>query len=320
MTLHLGIVGMGHVAKHHVIGIGAAEGLSLVGTADPVKPSQDVGARCPHFASLTEMIEAVPMDVVVIATPPSTHLALAQEAFDAGVDVLLEKPATPEPEEYRALLQAAKRSGQRLQLAFHAAFGREMDWFKEARDEIYRTYGQPVGIECNFFDPYVVDGQLLPQAVGLHGSWRDSGINALSVLDLVLDLQTVTVGKAQLMGHAQGQGLDTYSSVDLVWPGGRGVINTSWQRGQNLKTTKVRFAEAELLLHHTDEVAVLTHQGIARPFDQSNGQPRLTNHYIGLFAQFAAHRDDPMFDEGARMHELLFQANEVAFNREEHVG
>jgi predicted dehydrogenase len=266
------------------------------------------------------MIAAVDLDVVIIATPPATHLALAEEAFAAGVDVLVEKPATPERSEYVALTNAALKHERRLQIAFHAAFGREMDWFQDNKAALYAQYGQPVGFECNFYDPYVENGTLLKQAVGLHGSWRDSGINALSVVDLLLDLDQVQIQESQQFGHAQGQGLDTSSSVEMVWPGGRGVINTSWQTGQNLKTTRVQFANAELLLHHTDEVAIVTHDGVTQRHDQSNGLARLTNHYIGLFARFGADRDDPMFGTGARMHELLFDAAEAALSREERVG
>jgi len=51
------------------------------------------------------------VDCVDIVTPPSTHLALTEQALAAGKPVLLEKPAVPNLDEAHALMDAQARTG-----------------------------------------------------------------------------------------------------------------------------------------------------------------------------------------------------------------
>jgi len=55
-------------------------------------------------------------DCVTIVTPPSTHLALTDQALTAGKPVLLEKPAVPTLDEAHALMEAQHRSGCLVQV------------------------------------------------------------------------------------------------------------------------------------------------------------------------------------------------------------
>jgi len=66
-----------------------------------------VGRAC---ASLGEAIE-LGVDVVTVASPPATHLALAREAIAAGCHVLVEKPFTLDAGEARLLLAEAESAG-----------------------------------------------------------------------------------------------------------------------------------------------------------------------------------------------------------------
>ena len=61
----------------------------------------------PHYHSLTDLLAVQVPDIVAIATPIHTHLALGREALAAGANVLLEKPPTATLEEYRELVAAS---------------------------------------------------------------------------------------------------------------------------------------------------------------------------------------------------------------------
>jgi len=54
------------------------------------------------------------LDAVVIATPPSTHYALAKEALEAGKDVFVEKPMTLSVDEGEDLVRIAEDGGRVL--------------------------------------------------------------------------------------------------------------------------------------------------------------------------------------------------------------
>ncbi len=51
------------------------------------------------------------VDAVVVATPPSTHVAVALQAIEAGKHVLVEKPLAPTSEGARRLESAARAAG-----------------------------------------------------------------------------------------------------------------------------------------------------------------------------------------------------------------
>lgn len=51
------------------------------------------------------------LDLVVVATPPASHVALAQEALEAGCAVVVDKPFTVTSAEGQALLDFAKQRG-----------------------------------------------------------------------------------------------------------------------------------------------------------------------------------------------------------------
>ena len=50
------------------------------------------------------------IDVVLIATPPSTHFALTIAALDQGKDVIVEKPAYPRVSDFAAVHAAEQRT------------------------------------------------------------------------------------------------------------------------------------------------------------------------------------------------------------------
>lgn len=50
------------------------------------------GIRCRAFAGIEEALEAVPIDIVAICSPPSTHYRYLEAATNAGCHVFCEKP------------------------------------------------------------------------------------------------------------------------------------------------------------------------------------------------------------------------------------
>ena len=76
------------------------------------------GAR--PASSLAELLARV--EVVDIATPTYTHEELALQAFEAGRDVILEKPLALTSGSGRRILDAARKSGRRLFVAMVVRF------------------------------------------------------------------------------------------------------------------------------------------------------------------------------------------------------
>jgi predicted dehydrogenase len=103
---------------------------ALRGVCDP-SPSGRAAARetAPSttlYASPEELFADDGVRGVMIATPPSSHHALAAAAIEAGIDVFVEKPLTVELDQARDLLKRAGDTGRILMvghlLEYHPAF------------------------------------------------------------------------------------------------------------------------------------------------------------------------------------------------------
>ncbi|MFI7024670.1 Gfo/Idh/MocA family protein [Micromonospora sp. NPDC049900] len=80
----------------------------------PVPPDARV------FTDHRAMLSAVTPDVVVICTPPHTHLPIARDALTAGADLLLEKPPVLCTAEHEELAGALAGTGRVAQVGFQA--------------------------------------------------------------------------------------------------------------------------------------------------------------------------------------------------------
>jgi predicted dehydrogenase len=98
--------------------------LRVVGLCDvnPIEAAEDAplpdGAA--FFADHRELLTATRPDVVIICTPPHTHLTLAGDAARAGCDILLEKPPVLSLSEHRELAGILSETGRACQVGFQA--------------------------------------------------------------------------------------------------------------------------------------------------------------------------------------------------------
>jgi predicted dehydrogenase len=72
------------------------------------------------FTSHRELLDEAGAEVVVIATPPHTHLPIATDAAIAGADLLLEKPPVASLAEHDQLTEVLRQTGRRCQVGFQA--------------------------------------------------------------------------------------------------------------------------------------------------------------------------------------------------------
>ncbi|MCI1017176.1 Gfo/Idh/MocA family oxidoreductase [Microbacterium sp. C5A9] len=139
--LRIGIIGTGGIADAHIEGYLAfpAE-CEITALADvvPGKAAQKADAFAlagvAAFDDPLAMISSGLVDLVSIATPPSTHAALAIAALDAGVHALVEKPMAPSLEECDAMLAAQERSGRVLSVVAQNRFRDDLATLKEVVD------------------------------------------------------------------------------------------------------------------------------------------------------------------------------------------
>jgi predicted dehydrogenase len=120
----VGANGHGRWHRRAIAPLHAAGRLRLVGLVD-VRPLDDEPAAplptgAGVFTDHRAMLAAVRPDVVVLCTPPHTHLPIALDCLAAGADLLLEKPPVLDLAEHRELAAALAGTGRVAQVGFQA--------------------------------------------------------------------------------------------------------------------------------------------------------------------------------------------------------
>ena len=148
--IRVALIGYGYAGRtFHAPLIRATRGLELVAVNS--RNAQQVRADLPDVVvvpSATDLYDNPSVDLVVIATPNDTHVAIATAAIHAGKHVVVEKPLAPTLEEARNLLALAHRTG-RVLAVFH---NRRWDGdFLALRDVISRSaLGDVTHFESHF--------------------------------------------------------------------------------------------------------------------------------------------------------------------------
>ena len=113
-SLGLGLIGCGAFGEFCLNAFKAIDGVTPAAVADLVAPAAAAmgEAFCvPAMTDPMELIACEDVDIVHIATPPSSHHDLAVAAAKAGKHILCEKPLATTVADAEAICAAAKASG-----------------------------------------------------------------------------------------------------------------------------------------------------------------------------------------------------------------
>ena len=108
--IRVGVIGVGHLGRHHARLLASIEGVELVGVVDTNRGrAEEVAAK--HgghvFGDARELLSRV--DAVTIAVPTVSHVDLALPFLDAGIATLVEKPIASSVEDADRLVATAER-------------------------------------------------------------------------------------------------------------------------------------------------------------------------------------------------------------------
>ncbi len=123
MSIKIGIVGAGGMARYHVPGFRSA-GAEVVALADTVPEARARAAAAygiaETYAGLDEMLAArKDLDAVSVITPNKFHLPLSLRALEAGKHVFCEKPPALCAADAARMADAAKSAGRVLEFNFN---------------------------------------------------------------------------------------------------------------------------------------------------------------------------------------------------------
>ena len=111
-ALRVGVIGVGHLGKHHARILSAMAGVELVGVVDRnLGRAGEIASEYGTRPSLDARELMGKVDAVTIAVPTEMHLDMARPFLQAGVPVLVEKPMARSLDEADAMIALSTRSG-----------------------------------------------------------------------------------------------------------------------------------------------------------------------------------------------------------------
>jgi predicted dehydrogenase len=121
--LRVGVVGIGWAGQQHLMAYNALDGVRIValaGMEEELRNSLQAEYSIPNaFADWKDMLEHGGLDAISVAVPTFLHAPIAIAALERGIHVLSEKPIARNAVEGQAMVDAARKAGRVLDVAFN---------------------------------------------------------------------------------------------------------------------------------------------------------------------------------------------------------
>ena len=125
MAFKLAIIGLGKIAQdQHLPVVAKNTDFDLAAVVSSREGYRDV----PHFKTPAELFRSgLKLDAVALCMPPEPRFAIARDALDAGLHVLMEKPPTPTVGELDAITAHAEKAGRILFTTWHSQYNKAVN-------------------------------------------------------------------------------------------------------------------------------------------------------------------------------------------------
>jgi predicted dehydrogenase len=137
--LRVGVIGCGHWGKNYVRMFSSLSNVVLAGVADVASEKRALAKKMAPgvavFADYHELLNPDRCDALVISTVASTHYAIAREALNAGMHLLVEKPFTLTVQEAEDLIQISKKKQKILMVAHTFLYNPSVHKVKQCIEE-----------------------------------------------------------------------------------------------------------------------------------------------------------------------------------------
>ncbi len=212
--LRVAVVGCGKIADGHVEQARATGLADVVAVCDrePLMARQlAMRLRIPNwYSDLTVLLDAERPDVVHVATPPDSHLSLAQICLKAGCHVFMEKPFALDAVQTRSILAAARAADRRISVNYLYNF--ETPYLELMQKVRAGVLGRVVHLDLAYGYNLAGDYGLAVLADPDHWVHRLPGKLFHNLLDHVLAKAAPFLGDDELLVQAQSLRLRASSS------------------------------------------------------------------------------------------------------------
>lgn len=215
--------GLGRAARlYHLPALARIEGATAVGGFDgspEQRASWHAQTGMPVFAAMDELLELEP-DVVVVATPPSSHAELCVRALESGAHVVCEKPFVDSVEAADEVLAAAALAGR--QVAVNHQF-RVKPMFKAVTDGVHSgAYGRLAFCQLWQLMELAPWEESTPWRAGMaRRTLLEGGVHLVDLMLVLFGELPEAVYARHSSGFHEDREADAVQLVTLEFPGGR---------------------------------------------------------------------------------------------------
>ncbi len=170
--VRLGVIGYGNMGTTHSKNVfeGKVPKMELTAICDiaegRIAAAKEAYPDIPVFENATDLYKSGLCDLVIIAVPHYDHPSLAIEAFNAGLNVITEKPAGVYTKQVLEMNEAAKKSGKLFGIMYNQ---RTNPMYQKIREMIQK--GELGAIKRI---SWIITDWYRPQSYHDSGSWRST--------------------------------------------------------------------------------------------------------------------------------------------------
>ncbi len=197
--LKVGVIGVGHLGRHHARIFGEMKNCELIGVYDKnIDRAKEIANKnkTKSFENYQELLDEI--DAVDISATTTYHYDLAKEALLAGKHVFIEKPITAELWQAEELLKIAEENSLKIQVG-------HIERFNPVMIDSADIIKNPIFIESHRIAPFNTRGSDVPVVLDLmiHDidlilSFVDSSIKNISASGLSLFTNSIDIANARL--------------------------------------------------------------------------------------------------------------------------
>ncbi len=221
--IRAGVVGVGHLGRHHARIYAGLSHCNLVAVADnQYARAEEVAGQygCRAVMEARDLFSDV--DCLSIAVPTPVHYEIAEAALNAGLDVLIEKPICPTVAQAAKLVDLARRKKRILQVG-------HVERFNGAVERVIGLVKAPRFVEAMRLSPFGSRG--IETSVVLELMIHD--------IDLVLSFVGEEPSKVDAIGVPVLSGEVDIANARLEFPSGC-VANLTASRVSRERMRKIR--------------------------------------------------------------------------------
>ena len=271
------LIGLGEIAAHYKQAFLLSDKYSLTAVCDKNEAcsSRMVFKEYPFYQDYKKMNENEDFSIAIIATDFRTHKEIAEYFLCHGKDVMVEKPISDSLNDIAELYQTAEKHGTRLISLLHWKYADEVLFLKEH----LKDFGKIEKIEVDIKDACLdSSGSVRVDRRSMGGSWYDSGINALSFLDELVNLDNMQAVHEELhTDPISGCVIDarhsfkTEDSIEIS-------ISNRWTQNDGSKRTFIHTDKGIVTIYHSEQRVFFNDDKVF----ESKVEDRLASHYVNM--------------------------------------